>query len=274
MLRTAMLLWSLGRNEKMGKKDQRRLDVLLVERGLAESRAKARALVLAGQVFVEGRRVDKAGYRFPVDVAIRVRGRALPYVSRGGLKLAHGLDVLGLDFSGLDVLDVGASTGGFTDCLLQRGARRVIALDVGYGQLHWRLRKDPRVFVLERTNIRHTNLEDLPFRPQAAVVDVSFISLKLVLPVLATLLPPGAPAVVLVKPQFEAGRHQVGKKGVVRDEEVRRAVLESVCRAAEEAGFEILGHTPSPILGPKGNQEYLLGLRLGAREGRAGGQEP
>ncbi len=246
----------------MGKKDSKRLDILLVERGLVESRARARAVVLAGRVFVEGRRVDKAGHQFPVDAEIRVTGPAIPYVSRGGVKLAHGIDALGLDFSGLDVLDVGASTGGFTDCLLQRGARRVIALDVGYGQLHWRLRTDPRVFVMERRNIRYTKLEDLPFEPQAAVADLSFISLKLVLPVLASLLPAGAPALVLVKPQFEAGREQVGKKGVVRDETVRQAVVEAVSRAARQSGFQVLGHTPSPILGPKGNKEYLLGLLL------------
>jgi 23S rRNA (cytidine1920-2'-O)/16S rRNA (cytidine1409-2'-O)-methyltransferase len=231
---------------------KKRLDVLLVERGLAESRAQAQALVLAGRV---------SGYEKPgmqVDEAAALEVSAPPaYVSRGGEKLAHALDEFGVDPSGRDCLDVGASTGGFTDVLLQRGAARVIALDVGYGQLHEKLRADPRVTVLERTNARH--LEELPFSPELLVSDVSFISLRLVLPPALALARPGWEAVALVKPQFEAGRAEV-KGGVVRDEEVRRRVVREIAEAALVWGGETVGAVDSGVPGPKGNREVFLHL--------------
>jgi 23S rRNA (cytidine1920-2'-O)/16S rRNA (cytidine1409-2'-O)-methyltransferase len=232
---------------------KKRVDVLLVERGLAESRAQAQALVLAGRV---------PGYEKPgtqVDEATELAVTAPPrYVSRGGEKLAHALDVLGVDPAGRDALDVGASTGGFTDVLLQRGASRVIALDVGYGQLHERLRADPRVTVLERTNARE--LRELPFAPELVVADVSFIGLRLVLPPVLALAKPGWEAVVLVKPQFEAGRAEVGKGGVVRDPEVHRRVLREVAEAALAWQAEPAGVVDSGLPGPKGNREFFLHL--------------
>jgi len=234
-------------------KRKKRLDVILVERGLAESRAQAQALVLAGLV---------PGYEKPgqqVDEAVEVEVKSPPpYVSRGGEKLAHGLDGLGVDPKGLDCVDVGASTGGFTDVLLQRGAARVIALDVGYGQFHPRLRVDERVTVLERTNARM--LEELPFAPQLAVCDVSFISVRLALPPVLQLCAPGWWAVVLVKPQFEAGRAEVGKGGVVRDDEVRRRVVREVAEAALGWGASTAGVVDSGLPGPKGNREIFLHL--------------
>ncbi|HET7571380.1 MAG TPA: TlyA family RNA methyltransferase [Gaiellaceae bacterium] len=232
---------------------KKRLDVLLVERGLAQSRAQAQALVMAGLVpghAKPGEQVDEAA-------ELRVE-RGPAYVSRGGEKLAHGLDRLGVDPGGLDCLDVGASTGGFTDVLLQRGARRVIALDVGYGQLHPRLRDDPRVVVMERTNARAVT--ELPFAPQLVVCDVSFISVRLALPPLLRLAAPGWQAVVLVKPQFEAGRGDVGKGGVVRDAGVRRRVVREVAEAALGWGSSTLGVVDSGLPGPKGNRELVLHL--------------
>jgi 23S rRNA (cytidine1920-2'-O)/16S rRNA (cytidine1409-2'-O)-methyltransferase len=231
---------------------KKRLDVLLVERGLAASRAQAQALVLAGRV--PG--YEKPGMQVDEAAALEVSAPA-PYVSRGGEKLAHALDEFGVDPSGRDCLDVGASTGGFTDVLLQRGAARVIALDVGYGQLHEKLRADPRVTVLERTNARH--LEELPFSPELIVSDVSFISLRLVLPPALALARPGWEAVVLVKPQFEAGRAEV-KGGVVRDEEVRRRVVREIAEAALAWGGETVGAVDSGVPGPKGNREVFLHL--------------
>ena len=258
----------------MTARDKPRLDQLLVEKGLVETRSRAQALILAGKVRLAGQVASKPGERVAPDSDVEVAGPDHPYVSRGGLKLQEALEGLEVvDFGGKDVLDVGASTGGFTDCLLQHGANRVIALDVGYGQLHWKLRQDPRVFVMERTNIRYVTADDLPFQPQGAVVDVSFISLRLVLPVLARLLPEAAPVVVLVKPQFEAGRGQVGKGGVVRDEAVRREVVETIRVFAQKTGFEVLAEATSPVLGPKGNKEFLLALRLvtpGREDGSAG----
>ena len=239
-----------------------RLDVLLVARGLAPTRERAQALVLAGEVLVDGAAADKPALLVAegADVAVRA---GLPYVSRGGLKLAHGLDTFGVDPAGRVALDAGASTGGFTDCLLQRGAARVYAVDVGYGQLDWRLRQDPRVVVLDKTNIRY--LESLPERPGLAVVDVSFISLRLALPAIRRLLADGAEAVVLVKPQFEAGRGQVGKGGVVRDASVRQAVVDDLSAWAAANGWEVRGITTSPITGPAGNVEFLMHLtRTGA----------
>jgi 23S rRNA (cytidine1920-2'-O)/16S rRNA (cytidine1409-2'-O)-methyltransferase len=232
---------------------KKRLDVLLVERGLAESRAQAQALVLAGRV--PG--YDKPG--MPVDEAAELEvERPPPYVSRGGEKLAHGLDAFGVDPRGRDCLDIGASTGGFTDVLLQRGAARVLAVDVGYGQLHERLRGDPRVTVMERTNARE--LRELPFAPELIVADVSFISLKLVLPPAFALARPGWEAVVLVKPQFEAGRKEVGKGGVVRDAEVRRRVVREMAVAALGWQAETAGVVDSGLPGPKGNREVFLHL--------------
>jgi 23S rRNA (cytidine1920-2'-O)/16S rRNA (cytidine1409-2'-O)-methyltransferase len=232
---------------------KKRLDVLLVERGLAESRAQAQALVLAGRV--PG--YDKPGTQVDDAAELEVE-QPPPYVSRGGEKLAHALDAFGVDPSGRDCLDVGASTGGFTDVLLQRGAARVIALDVGYGQLHERLRRDERVLVLERVNARQ--LRELPFAPDLVVADVSFISLRLVLPPALALARAGWEAVVLVKPQFEAGRREVGKGGVVRDVEVRRRVVRELAAAALEWGGETVGVVDSGLPGPKGNREVFLYL--------------
>jgi 23S rRNA (cytidine1920-2'-O)/16S rRNA (cytidine1409-2'-O)-methyltransferase len=232
---------------------KKRLDILLVERGLAESRAQAQALVLAGLV----RGHDKPGDQVEENAELTVE-RPPPYVSRGGTKLTHGLDALGVDPAGLDCVDVGASTGGFTDVLLQRGAERVIALDVGYGQLHPRLRDDPRVTVLERTNAR--TLTELPFAPELAVCDLSFISVRLALPPVLGLCAPGWHAVVLVKPQFEAGRADVGKGGVVRDPKVRRRVVREVAEAALGWGASVRGVVDSGLPGPKGNRETFLHL--------------
>jgi len=232
---------------------RKRLDVLLVERGLAESRTQAQALVMAG--LVPG--YDKPGQQVAEDAELVVE-RGTEYVSRGGEKLAHGLDLLGVDPAGLDCVDVGASTGGFTDVLLRRGAARVIALDVGYGQLHPRLRADPRVTVLERTNAR--TLAELPFPPQLAVCDVSFISVRLALPPVLRLCAPGWQAVVLVKPQFEAGRSDVGKGGVVRDPSVRARVVREVAEAALGWEASVLGVVDSGLPGPKGNRELVLHL--------------
>jgi 23S rRNA (cytidine1920-2'-O)/16S rRNA (cytidine1409-2'-O)-methyltransferase len=232
---------------------KKRLDVLLVERGLAESRAQAQALVLAGRV----RGYDKPGTQVDDAAEVEVE-RPPPYVSRGGEKLARALDAFGLDPTGRDCLDVGASTGGFTDVLLQRGAARVIALDVGYGQLHDRLRRDSRVTVLERTNARE--LRELPFAPDLVVGDVSFISLKLALPPALALAQAGWQAVVLVKPQFEAGRGEVGKGGVVRDPVVRRRVVREIAVAAVGWGGETVGVVDSGLPGPKGNREVFLHL--------------
>jgi len=232
---------------------RKRLDVLLVERGLAESRAQAQALVMAGLV----RGYEKPGQQVEEDAELVVE-RGAEYVSRGGEKLAHGLDLLGVDPAGLDCVDVGASTGGFTDVLLRRGAARVIALDVGYGQLHPRLRSDARVVVLERTNAR--TLAELPFAPRLAVCDVSFISVRLALPPVLRLCAPGWQAVVLVKPQFEAGREDVGKGGVVRDPAVRGRVVREVAEAALGWGASTVGVVDSGLPGPKGNRELVLHL--------------
>jgi 23S rRNA (cytidine1920-2'-O)/16S rRNA (cytidine1409-2'-O)-methyltransferase len=232
---------------------KKRLDVLLVERGLAESRSQAQALVMAG--LVPG--FDKPGTQVDEDAELELE-RPPRFVSRGGEKLAHALDVLGLDVRGRDALDVGASTGGFTDVLLQRGAARVIALDVGYGQLHPRLRDDKRVTVLERTNVRE--VRELPFAPDLVVADVSFISVRTALPPALALAVPGWEAVVLVKPQFEAGREDVGRGGVVRDSEVHRRVLLEVAEAALDFGAETLAVVDSGLPGPKGNREFFLHL--------------
>jgi 23S rRNA (cytidine1920-2'-O)/16S rRNA (cytidine1409-2'-O)-methyltransferase len=234
---------------------KKRLDVLLVERGLAESRSQAQALVLAGRV--KGH--TKAGEQVEETSELEVE-RGPRFVSRGGEKLAGALEAFGVDVDGEDCLDVGASTGGFTDCLLQAGAARVIALDVGYGQLHPKLRDDPRVTVLERTNVRELRCEDLPFRPTFVVCDVSFIGLGKALPPALACAAPGWRALVLVKPQFEAGPADVGKGGVVRDPEVHRRVVDDVVAGAPGWGARVLGLEPSPLLGPKGNREFFVHL--------------
>jgi 23S rRNA (cytidine1920-2'-O)/16S rRNA (cytidine1409-2'-O)-methyltransferase len=237
-----------------------RLDERLVQDGLAESRTKAQALVMAGQVLVDGVVVDKPGTRVRPDADVRLRGAGSRFVSRGGDKLAGALDALGIDPAGLGCLDVGASTGGFTDCLLQRGARRVVAVDVGHGQLHEKLRADPRVRVIERANVRHLERSALGDEPiDLVVVDVSFISLRLVLPRLAELAP-RADWLLLVKPQFEVGREQVGKGGVVRDDALRQAAADAVRAVAEALGWRFAGQVDSPVPGPKGNREIFLWL--------------
>ena len=240
-----------------------RLDVLLQNKGLAESRTKAQAIIMEGLVFVAGQRVDKPGT--PIDPAaeIEVRGKLCPYVSRGGLKLEKALDYFGVVPKDYVCSDSGASTGGFTDCLLQKGAKKVFAIDVGYGQLAWKIREDPRVVVMERTNIRNVTPEDIGEPLDLSVVDVSFISLKLVLPVIRSLLKPTGEVLCLIKPQFEAGKDKVGKKGVVRDPAVHLEVLETFLHHAKENHFTVLGITYSPIRGPEGNIEYLGYLRHG-----------
>ncbi len=243
---------------------RQRVDVLLVERGLAESRTRAQALVMAGAVVVGEARVDKPGALVDPALPIRLKEDAAPqrYASRGALKLEKALDTFPIDPRGKTCADLGASTGGFTDLLLQRGAARVFAVDVGYGQLHARLRGDPRVVVRERENARALTAERLGERVDLVTGDLSFISLRLVLPAVRDILRPGGAAVLLVKPQFEVGKGEVGKGGVVREEAKRRAALDGIAAAARALGFEILGHAESPIEGPAGNREWLLALRL------------
>lgn len=234
-----------------------RLDTLLASQGLAESRAKAQAIIMSGVVFLDGKRLDKPGQMVPEEARPEVRGSTLKYVSRGGLKLEKALAAFGVGPAGKCCIDCGASTGGFTDCLLQNGAAHVYAVDVGYGQLDWKLRQDPRVTVLERTNIRHLTPEKLETLPELAVIDVSFISLRIVLPAVYGLLTGEGEVVCLIKPQFEAGREQVGKKGVVRDPVVHRQVLERFLEDATACGFGVVALDYSPIRGPEGNIEYL-----------------
>lgn len=236
---------------------KKRLDVLLTERGLAESRQKAQAIIMAGQVFWQGKRMDKAGASVPEDAELEVRG-GLKYVSRGGLKLEKAMETFDLpDLTGAVAIDAGASTGGFTDCMLQNGAAKVYAVDVGYGQLAWSLRSDPRVVCMERTNIRYLTAENIPEPLDFGSVDVSFISLRLILPALRPLMKETGELVCLVKPQFEAGKEKVGKKGVVRDRKVHLEVLEQFLRHAAECEFYVKDMTFSPIRGPEGNIEYL-----------------
>jgi 23S rRNA (cytidine1920-2'-O)/16S rRNA (cytidine1409-2'-O)-methyltransferase len=240
------------------KPRKERIDVLLVERGMAESRAKAQALVLAGQVVVGEQRVDKPGQQVPVESDIRLKGEVLPYVSRGGLKLKGAIDRFGLVVRGKVAADIGASTGGFTDCLLQEGAERVHAIDVGYGQLHEKMRTDPRVRSRERVNARYLTAEDLPEKVGVVVIDVSFISLTQVLPSVLPYLEPGGLLVALVKPQFEVGREGIGKGGVVKDAAVRQAAIDAVVAFAKEQGLHIRGVMDSTVPGPAGNVEALL----------------
>ena len=279
-----------------------RLDILLVERGLAPSREKARACIMAGTVYVNGQKEDKAGTGFdpdPEQTAIELRGQTLRYVSRGGLKLARALTVFPIEIAGRTCMDIGASTGGFTDCMLQHGAAKVYAIDVGYGQLDWKLRSDPRVVCMEKTNFRYLTgrqLEEasalhgealaeeqrsayarLPVVPEFASCDVSFISLSKILPTARALLEPGAQMVCLIKPQFEAGRDKVGKKGVVRDRAVHEEVIGRAAGYAADAGFVLLGLDYSPIRGPEGNIEYLMWIAAAEKQpelearGNAGG---
>lgn len=239
---------------------KKRLDILVTERGLAESREKAKTLIMAGQVYVDGQKADKPGDTFSDDAAVEVRGKGLPYVSRGGLKLEKAMREFGLQLQGRTCMDIGASTGGFTDCMLQNGAQRVYSVDVGYGQLAWSLRTDPRVVNLERTNARYLTREQVPEEIDFFSVDVSFISLTLILPAVRPLLAEHGQAVCLIKPQFEAGREKVGKKGVVRDKAVHEEVIEKIRSFALENGFSVLGLTFSPVKGPEGNIEYLIYL--------------
>ncbi|MFQ5763741.1 MAG: TlyA family RNA methyltransferase [Rhodospirillales bacterium] len=258
MLRTRG--WGLA----MAKTDKRRLDRLLVERGLAESRAKAQALVMAGLVYSGTRRLDKAGQPVAPDTPLSVKGRDHPWVSRGGVKLAHALDHFGIAAEGRVCLDVGASTGGFTDVLLEGGAVRVYAVDVGHGQLAWKLRRDGRVVVLERTNARHLGPDQVPEPVDLIVCDVSFIGLETALPAPMALARPGAELVALIKPQFEVGKGQVGKGGIVRDPALHEGVCQRIAAWLEkQEGWRVLGLTESPVTGADGNREFLIAARYG-----------
>ena len=249
-------------------KIKKRLDVLLTERGHAETRTKAQAIIMSGLVYVDGQKADKPGISYEETVDIEVRSGGCPYVSRGGLKLEKALRDFGVKPEGFVCSDSGASTGGFTDCLLQQGAKKVFAIDVGYGQLDWKIRSDPRVVVMERTNIRYVTTEQLGEPLDLSVVDVSFISLKIVLPVIKTLLKQESGQVLcLIKPQFEAGREKVGKKGVVREPETHKEVLDAFVELADALEFKILGLTFSPVKGPEGNIEFLGHLTLADQPG-------
>ena len=244
-------------------KNKKRLDVLLTEQGYADTRSKAQAIIMAGQVYVDGQKADKPGISYEETVQIEVRGETCPYVSRGGLKLEKALRDFGVQPEGYVCSDSGASTGGFTDCLLQQGASKVFAIDVGYGQLDWKIRSDPRVVVMERTNIRYVTPEQLGEPLDLSVIDVSFIGLEIVLPTIKTLLKPDQGQVLcLIKPQFEAGKENVGKKGVVRDPAIHKMVLDQFVALATGLGFAILGLTFSPVKGPEGNIEFLAHLTL------------
>lgn len=242
----------------MGKK---RLDVLLYERGLVESREAARRLIMAGQVYINNQKADKPGMSCCEDVYVEIRGNKIPYVSRGGLKLEKAITAFKIDLSGVVAMDIGASTGGFTDCMLQNGARKVYSIDVGYGQLAWKLRTDERVIVLERTNFRYIDPKQITDDIDFFSVDVSFISLKIILPVARNFLKDESTAVCLIKPQFEAGRKYVGKNGVVRDPKVHLEVISTLCDFSINNGFSVLGLDFSPIRGPQGNVEYLMYLK-------------
>ena len=248
-------------------KVKKRLDVLLTEQGHADTRTKAQAIIMSGLVYVNGQKADKPGVSYEETVDIEVRSGSCPYVSRGGLKLEKALRDFGVKPEGYVCSDSGASTGGFTDCLLQQGASKVFAIDVGYGQLDWKIRSDPRVVVMERTNVRYVTPEQLGEPLDLSVIDVSFISLKIVLPVIKTFLKPTGQVLCLIKPQFEAGKEKVGKKGVVRDPETHREVLDSFVDLANSLEFKILGLTFSPVKGPEGNIEFLGHLTLDDKPG-------
>ncbi len=241
--------------------EKERLDVLLVEKGLVESRERAKALIMAGQVYIDNQKCDKAGQNFEVSVTPEIRGETLKYVSRGGLKLEKAMQEFPIFLDGKKCMDIGASTGGFTDCMLQNGAKHVFSVDVGYGQFAWKLRQDERVTNMERTNIRYVTPDDIGTSLDFASIDVSFISLRLVLPVAFNLLGDNGEVVALIKPQFEAGREQVGKKGVVRDINVHYSVVKNITDFAENIGFFAEGLSYSPIKGPEGNIEYLIYLK-------------
>ena len=249
--------------------DKKRLDIALTESGLAESREKAKALIMAGTVYVNNQKCDKAGTAVKPDDKLEIRGETLKYVSRGGLKLEKAVNSFGISLDGCVCADIGASTGGFTDCMLQNGAKKVYAVDVGYGQLAWKLRTDERVVNLERTNFRYVTAEQIPEPLDFASVDVSFISLSHILPVLNGLLKEGGRAVCLIKPQFEAGKENVGKKGVVRDKSVHKAVIEKIINSALENGYSVSALDFSPIKGPEGNIEYLCYLEKSREAVRA-----
>ena len=243
-------------------KVKKRLDVLLTEQGYADSRSKAQAIIMSGMVYVDGQKADKPGISYAETVSIEVRGAVCPYVSRGGLKLEKALRDFGVKPEGFVCSDSGASTGGFTDCLLQQGAKKVFAIDVGYGQLDWKIRSDERVVVMERTNIRYVTPEQLGEPLDLSVIDVSFIGLEIVLPTIRTLLKPTGQVLCLIKPQFEAGKENVGKKGVVRDAKIHQMVLDNFVSLVDNLGFRILGLTFSPVKGPEGNIEFLGHLTL------------
>ena len=240
---------------------KKRLDILVYEKGFTDSREKAKAIIMSGQVYVDNQKADKCGTSYDENVKIEVRGNTQKYVSRGGLKLEKAIDNFDFDLKDKITMDIGASTGGFTDCMLQNGAKKVYSIDVGYGQLAWKLRNDPRVVNLERTNMRKVTREQVPDEIDFFSVDVSFISLKLILPVARQLMSENAQAVCLIKPQFEAGREKVGKKGVFREKSTHIEVIEMVSKFAVETGFSILNLDYSPIKGPEGNIEYLIHLR-------------
>lgn len=241
--------------------EKKRLDILLFEKGFAESREKAKAIIMSGIVYVDNQKSDKPGTCYPSDCNIEVRGSTLKYVSRGGLKLEKAIDVFNIDLTDYTTMDIGASHGGFTDCMLQNGAKKVFSIDVGYGQLVWKLRNDERVVNLERTNFRYVTEEQITDPIDFFSVDVSFISLKLILPVARNFLKDGCTAVCLIKPQFEAGRENVGKKGVVRDPKIHESVISGIIDFTLENGFSVIGLDFSPIKGPEGNIEYLLYIK-------------
>lgn len=250
---------------------KQRLDLLLVERGLVETREKAKRTVMAGLVYSNEMRLDKPGEKVAIEIPITIKGNALPYVSRGGLKLEKALESFAVSIKDKIMLDIGASTGGFTDCALKNGAKLSYALDVGYNQLAWKLRQDERVIVMERTNFRYTTASDFHFGlPNFATIDVSFISLKLILPVLKTILVPNSDIIALVKPQFEAGKEQVGKKGIIRDKRVHNDVLKMIIEFATKEGYNVRDLTFSPITGGEGNIEFLLHLSWDINQGQIG----
>ncbi len=243
-------------------KNKTRLDISLLDKKLAPTRQRAQALILAGKILVNQEPITKSGTRISESDVIVVKGTDMPYVSRGGIKLAEALTQFQIDASGRHCMDIGASSGGFTDCLLQNGAAHVVAVDVGYGQIAWKLRQDPRVTILERTNIRYLTVEKVPFPVDLAVIDVSFISLKIVVPVIRNFLKVDATVVTLIKPQFEVGRDRVGKGGVVKNPALHEEVIQSLSQFFETGGFRVYGVIPSPITGPKGNKEFLCHMKI------------